>query len=303
MTPPQKRHRGRTNSKKACSGDAPSRDKTEPRKRPADKEPRSTQRKRENVSGDKRPKEPHLKATLPGDLYERSGRWWWRTRLPGESKAKARPLKTPETGEAVCDRDMAERIAVQLWEQAACENGTRQLTRDCAEKVERLKAQFLDKIRQLTVIVESANARALAEAQARTEIEARLNAIVHTAGQKTTLASPIQTLNPAAPHPPGQATDLCAQPSTIESAESTVLSNRLHGAAPEPVHASGLPPVMADDADLQPQTGICECCGAEALVSDLETIDSGQLLCPDCIAALRTDVSRIEARDFSAGRV
>lgn len=302
MMPPQKRHRGR-NSKKACSGDAPSRDRTGPRKRPADKEPHPTQRKRANVSRDNRTKESHLKATLPGDLYERSGRWWWRTRLPGESRAKARPLKTLETGEAVCDRDMAERIAVRLWEQAACENGTRQLTRDCAEKVERLKAQFLDKIRQLTVIVESANARAQAEAQARTEIEARLNAIVHTAGQKTTLASPTQTPSPASPQPPEQAIRPCAQPSTIESAQSTVLSNRLRDAAPKPAYAADLPPGMADDPNLQPQTGICECCGAEALVSDLETIDSGQLLCPDCIAALRTDVSRIEVQDFSAGRV
>ena len=29
---------------------------------------------------------------LPGSLYQRNGRWWWRVKLPGEEIFKARPL-------------------------------------------------------------------------------------------------------------------------------------------------------------------------------------------------------------------
>lgn len=214
-------------------------------------------------------KEPCLKASLPGDLYERSGQWWWRTRLPGEMKAKARQLKTLETGEAVRDRDTAEKIAVRMWEQAVREDETTQITRDCAEKVERLKAQFLDKVRQLTAIVESANAKAEAEVHARAEIEARLNAMIRIAGQKAVATCPV-----------------------VQAQDQT------------PSHIPEQMPAAAENSDLHAQTGICECCGApEIPVADLEAIDSGQLLCPDCIAALHTDVSRIETKDFSGSRV
>ncbi len=194
MMPSQKRQRGRTNGEGASNtvpsgSDAPSRGKAVLAKRAAKKESRPTQRKRPETPGDNQMKEPCLRVTLPGDLYERSGQWWWRTKLPGENKAKARLLKASETDEAVCDRNTAEKIAVGMWEQAVRENETRQITRDCTEKVERLKAQFLDKVRQFTVIVESTNAKAQAEAQARVEIEARLNAMIQAVEQKTTAAS------------------------------------------------------------------------------------------------------------------
>ncbi len=285
MTPPQKKQRGRTNSK-----DAPSQARTTPAKRAVKKELQPAQRK----------KAPHLKASLPGELYERSGQWWWRTRLPGEDKAKARVLRTAETGEAACDRNAAERIAVQMWEQAVRESQTRQITRECTEKVERLKAQFLDKVRQLTVIVESANARAQAEMQARVEVEAKLHAIVQTAGQKTTAASPPQTRDPM----PQQTMPSESRPHAADPALCGAPSDDARRGIAQPKNAADSTPAAPDDCDSPPQTGICECCGVpEVPVADLETIDSGQLLCPDCLAALRADVSRIEAPDFSASRV
>ena len=39
----------------------------------------------------KRPK--HSSANLPGSLYQRNRRWWWKVQLPDEEKIKARPLK------------------------------------------------------------------------------------------------------------------------------------------------------------------------------------------------------------------
>jgi len=284
-----------------------------------------------------------LKVTLPGELYERTGRWWWRARLPGEDKAKARPLKAPEAAEATDDRDRAEQIAVEMWEQAVRQNEARRISLDSTGKIERLKAQFLDKVRQLTEIVESANAKAQAEAQARAEIEAKLNAMIQTAAQ---------TQNPAPPQPAEQPIPFEAGPVVAESAGCTVhsmsretsdgaqvarpdLPDRTLGAAApiveDTVNANGTvaptvsapvetthdwevagaaetvytarpasTSVMTVNRNAPPQTGACECCGAAGiLLSELEPIDSGQQLCPDCITALHTDISRIEARVFA----
>lgn len=196
--------------------------------------------------------------TLPGHLYQEAGQWWWRTKLPGEERERVRPVRVPGTDGIACDWDAAEKVAVEMWGQAAARHGARDVAVECEQKVERLKAQFLDKVRQLTEIVESANAKAQAEAKARLELEERLKAAIQTRDQ--------------------QAAPLSRQTQPRASLRSSE------------------PPT--------PQTGICECCGVlEVPVSDLEAIDSGQLLCPDCISALRTDIARIEANAFSLGPV
>ena len=253
-------------------------------------------------------KERTLKVTLPGEMYERAGRWWWRVQLPGEDKPKARPLRSPGTSMAAGDRATAERIAVEMWEQAVRQTGARQITLDCAQKVERLKAQFLDKVRQLTEIVESATARAQVEAQARAEIEARLNAMMQTAGQQSAALSP-QTHTPANVQPPEQTTSFDVQPDMTESVGCAVHTNNPQAsgdARPTKREAAGTEgysastSVLTEDDIPQPQTGTCECCGAmEVPVSDLAPIDSGQLLCPECLTALHVDISRVDAEAFS----
>lgn len=254
--------------------------------------------------------EQPLKVTLPGEMYQRTGRWWWRVKLPGENKAKARPLKAPGTAEAACDPDTAEKLALEMWEQAVRQTGTRQITLDCTQKVERLKAQFLDKIRQLTEIVESANAKAGAEAQARAEIEARLNALIQAAGQQATVLSE-QTHGPAIPQSREQTIPVDARPDVTEPVGCAVHTDNLETGSDtrtmktdfadtmreaHPLSA----PTAAEAPIVQTQTGTCECCGdTEVPVPDLAPIDSGQLLCPNCLTALHIDISRIESDAFS----
>lgn len=261
---------------------------------------RPTQRKCEKTSRDRKTKEECLKVNLPGDLYERAGQWWWRTRLPGESKAKARLVKIPGTEEGACDCDTARKIAVEMWEQAVRENETKQIVRDCSEKVERLKAQFLDKIRQLTEIVESANAQAQAETQARVEIEARLNAVMLTAAHKAAAAETKEQASTPSPEP---ARCIDVKPTTPEPSSAADLETA-GPAQREPQERTYVAPpalIVVEESDCRPQTGVCECCGAvEVPIADLQAIDSGQLLCADCIAALHMDVSRIEGNVFSS---
>jgi hypothetical protein len=261
-----------------------------------------------------------LRVALPGEMYERAGRWWWRVQLPGEDKAKARPLRAPGARAAANDRKTAEGIAVELWEQAVRQTGARQTTLDCTQKVERLKAQFLEKVRHLTEIVESANARAQAEARARAEIEARLNAVLQVTGQSAA-ASSAEPWSPAVPQSPAQRPPFDVRADVTRLAGSAVHTNGPEaneepalaqaGARPERREAAGTAYEVcstsrpaAEAAVPQPQTGVCECCGAtEVPVPDLAPIDSGQLLCPDCLTAIHIDISRIESQALSASHI
>ena len=185
-----------------------------------------------------------FKVTLPGKAYQRGTRWWWSVKLPGEEKARARPLKSAGAKTATSDAAEAERIALEMWEQAIREQAQSKARLESSETVERLKAQFLEKVRHFTEIVQNATARAEAEAQARTEAEARLRELTEQ----------------APPQPPIQ-----ASPAT----------------GPQ------------EDEPLGDQS--CDCCGEEEIpAAQLHRIDSGQLLCPTCLAALRHDAAKAD---------
>lgn len=171
-----------------------------------------------------------FRVTLPGKAYRRGNRWWWRVKLPGEDKARARALKAEGVKAATSDEAEAERIAFEMWEQAVWEQAQKKARIESSETIERLKAQFLDKVRHFTGIVQDATSKAEAEGQARAEAEARLEELTrHT----------------------------------------------------------------------QVKTQACECCGATDIPAvTLQRIDSGQLLCPACMAALHHDGARAEASDF-----
>jgi hypothetical protein len=114
------------------------------------------------------------RVTLPGTLYQRRDRWWWSVKLPGEDRTRARPLKEKGAKAAVQDLATAEALALALWEQSIREQAALHIQVESSQKIAALKAQFLDKVRHFTEVVESATAQAQAEARARAEAEARL---------------------------------------------------------------------------------------------------------------------------------
>jgi integrase len=59
------------------------------------------------------------KTTLPGCLYQRNGRWYWKVQLPGEPKFKMRPLVPKGGCFATKDRGVAEQIAREMFVHAA----------------------------------------------------------------------------------------------------------------------------------------------------------------------------------------
>ncbi|MHC4538665.1 MAG: tyrosine-type recombinase/integrase [Planctomycetota bacterium] len=56
----------------------------------------------------------HIK--IPGTVYRNKNRWWWKVKLPGEIKAKARPLKPAGSRFATTDRNVAQEVAREIWE-------------------------------------------------------------------------------------------------------------------------------------------------------------------------------------------
>jgi len=58
------------------------------------------------------------KVALPGEVYQQNGRWWWKVKLPGESRLKARGLKPEGARYATKDWEQACELALAMWESA-----------------------------------------------------------------------------------------------------------------------------------------------------------------------------------------
>jgi hypothetical protein len=54
---------------------------------------------------------------LPGSLYQRNSRWWWKAQLPGDEKTKARPLKPVGCRYATTDWLVAVEVARNLYQE------------------------------------------------------------------------------------------------------------------------------------------------------------------------------------------
>jgi len=235
--------------------------------------------------GDRKMEGQALRVTLAGTMYQRGSRWWWWVRLPGEDRARPRPLKVKGARAAASDRKTAETIAFEMWEQAVREQAARQIEAQSGQKLATLKAQFLDKVRHFTEIVERATAKAEAEARARAEAEAKLAQLAQNGGRTAEDAGP-------GTKDKGPIGD-CRLP-TGDWNRSPDPQSATPDATVRSTSAPSRGPQSAID-NLQSGVGCCECCGAMSIpAAQLKQIDSGQWLCPRCLAALQADAARIQ---------
>jgi membrane protein involved in colicin uptake len=204
-----------------------------------------------------------FKETLPGTIYQKKNRWWWKVKLPGEDKTRARALKPSGSRFATTDLNEAQEIARRMWGlaiktqteakvRAEAEGKIKSYTEEiakvraeAAETISKLKAEFGERLKIYSEIADKseqkakmeAEARAKAEAKAQTEAKARLEAEERAALETKARAQMEAKLN-----------------EILDSIK-----------------------------------GSCECCGKKGIpVDKLVKIDSGQLLCPDCLKALRS---------------
>ena len=125
------------------------------------------------------------RVTLPGSLYQKNGRWWWKVDLPGEDKPKARALKSNGSRCATTDYQEAEEVAREMWRLAVEAEAQVRITAEAQAKAEianaKVRDEAADAIEQAQaecekMIKKSKRAVARAEEKAKVQADARLRA-------------------------------------------------------------------------------------------------------------------------------
>lgn len=261
------------------------------------------------------------RVTLPGSLYQKNGRWWWKVDLPGEDKPTARALKPAGSRCATTDYQEAEELAREMWRlaieaeakaritvkvQARAEKANEKIRADAAGAIEETQAECEKKIKK------SKRAVARAENKAKVQAEARLRAEegykVQTEQAEEYYAGEIakikQTIDKVKVE--FEEKDRAYKEALAEAQEKARTEAR---ARKEAEQTAALEAGARQEAEARAQaesetlaraaklnealesvkrTGTCECCGRKDVPeNDLAKIDSGQQLCPDCIKMLR----------------
>ena len=98
---------------------------------------------------------------LPGNMYRKNKRWWWKVKLPGEDRTRARALKAAGAQFAATSRKVAEQVAREMWE-LAIEAQTEARFKAKAKEKNKCHAEAMAKVK-----AEAAEAVAKAQAKAK----------------------------------------------------------------------------------------------------------------------------------------
>jgi hypothetical protein len=112
---------------------------------------------------------------LPGKLYRKCGRWWWKVRLPGQKVSRDRALRPQGRRRATTDRRLAQEIAFDIWQEAVRAEAEAAVKTEQAARTLRLKRHFRQKEKTLMDAAKAARAKAKTEAAARAEMQATLD--------------------------------------------------------------------------------------------------------------------------------
>jgi len=219
--------------------------------------------------------EKSFKVTLPGSLYEKNNRWWWKVKLPGETRVRARGLKPKGARFAAADRDEAEKVAREMWESAIRAEVQAQVGAKAREKAEaspeemaKVKAEAAETVARMKSEVVGMIARAKAECEEKlrlcNEAAAGAQARVRAESEKRAQAE---------------------ERAMVESDKRTAAEEKAMAESQKRAEAEAK---LEEALSSAKKTAACDCCGkAEIPENELSRIDSGQLLCSDCLSALR----------------
>ena len=204
------------------------------------------------------------KVALSGHMYQRSGRWWWRVRLPGEDSTRARPLCKKGDSRATRNRRMAEQIALCLWQEALVhetENRFKAMVRYQDREKSRAYAYLIDLLCEGLLL----NSRLDSSLKASTMVQEPLPDETEEGTMDRVPCEPVDVV--ASPEGVGHVSDI-----------SDLLSLLSEGQKSQSRDQSG-----------------CDCCGIRDFYEEyLHRIDSGQRLCPRCFKALQEKVCRMQ---------
>lgn len=220
-----------------------------------------------------------FKVGLPGTLYRKNARWWWKVKLPGDTRLTDMGLKAKGARFATTDRAEGEEIAVGIWNAAIRKEvqvqvrvKAREKAKDVAKEmatveseaaqtVANLKAKIVEmianakaecdkKLQQSDELTAQADHRVQAESQKRAELEAEYEDKLERCND--TLAQAQERVN----------TEAEARMQAEAKLDEVVAGMKI--------------------------TATCDCCGKGDVPEDeLSTIDSGHRLCSDCMGSLR----------------
>lgn len=261
------------------------------------------------------------RSALPGEMYQKNGRWWWKVRLPGEPRVRERALRPDGAQYAAKTRRAAEKAAGEMWRRAIEADTEARIRAELKEQTEQkiaaakakaaeaianIKSEFSEKIR--------ACEKALAEAERKAKIEASLRidaeeaARAHAEGlekiaertrretklrieaeQKAKMESHARSIAEARLEAETELRAEAEQKAERElqmraKAETTAesLKRRTHLNTVE-----GLGTADSTEGNGN-KTAPCEGCGRDNVPeNDLSRIESGQLVCPECMMVAR----------------
>jgi DNA repair exonuclease SbcCD ATPase subunit len=262
------------------------------------------------------------RVTLPGSLYQKNGRWWWKVELPGEEKPKARGLKPAGSRSATKDQQQAEEIAREMWRFAIEAQAEARLTANATARVEKagekvraeaadaiaaVQAEFEQKIKRYERALARAEKKARAQEEGRLRAEAVFKAQTEEAEEcyARDIAKISKTIEQAKAELMER--DKAYKEALAEAEEKVRFETRARQEAESEARAERTLRIEAEqraeseaqaraeaEAKLKkalediPRTGTCECCGRKDVPeNELAKIDSGQKLCPDCLRLLR----------------
>ena len=126
---------------------------------------------------------------LPGEMYQKNGRWWWKVRLPGEPRVRARALKPNGARFAPKTRKVAEEVACERWRlsiedetearvkseiQAKADQVVAKARTKDADAIAKVKAECHEQLEASAQALARAHEKTRAEAVKRTSAEAKL---------------------------------------------------------------------------------------------------------------------------------
>ena len=230
--------------------------------------------------------------TLPGEMYEKNGRWWWKVRLPGEPRVRERALKPDGARFAAKTRKVAEKVACEMWrlsiEADAAARARAELKAKTEQKVAKAKGECREKINACEAALTEAERKGKVEASLRIEAEqaARSHAeglerVVERVRRETKLRIEAE-----------QRAAMEAQARTMAEARlqaETELRAEVEQKAVRESRVTTQPErIPVRIAESNGRTAQCEGCGRDGVPeNDLSRIESGQLVCSDCMMVAR----------------
>ncbi len=264
------------------------------------------------------------KVALPGEMYQKNGRWWWKVRLPGEPRVRARALKPNGAQVAAKTRKVAEEVACEKWRlsieaetearvkaevRARSGHAVAKVKAKAADAIAKVEAECNEQLEACAQALAKAQEKARAEAAGRVAAEAKLGAQPEHAGaqfeqrekaygdalseaqQKAQAEASLRAEVEQRARSQGEA---LVQGEARARAEATLRAEaELRSEAEQRANSQAKARIeigagYGRAAESAGRSGPCEGCGQQDVPEhELAKIDSGQLVCPDCLTLIR----------------